>query len=111
MFLLYHTPFSYHTGGPTGEQPRTNGQPTGTNRTLGRFRNSVLYLMAENTDITILEMDSLSKSWEEFDNTLRNLPDKLIRGDYNLHLDSCKKDCSNKCCTAIEVSTLFCNHK
>ena len=56
-------------------------------------------------------MDSLSKSWEEFDNTLRNLPDKLIRGDYNLHLDSCKKDCSNKCCTAIEVSTLFCNHK
>ena len=53
-------------------------------------------------------MDSLSKSIEDFDNTLKNLPDKLIRGEYDLHLNSCRNDCSNKCCTdIIKVSTLF----
>ena len=65
-------------------------------------------MMAENQNTTILEMDSLSKSVEDFDNTLKNLPDKLIRGEYDLHLNSCRNDCSNKCCTdIIKVSTLF----
>ena len=64
-------------------------------------------MMAENENNTILEMDSLSKSIEDFDNTLQNLPVQLIRGNYDLHMPSCKKDCLNKCCTDIEVSTFI----
>ena len=65
-------------------------------------------MMAENENNTILEMDSLSKSIEDFDNTLKNLPEMLIRGEYDLHLNSCKKDCSNRCCAdIIKVSTFI----
>ena len=64
-------------------------------------------MMAENQSSTAIEMDSLSKSIEDFDNTLQNLPVNLIRGKYDLHMPSCKKDCSNQCCTDKVVSTFI----